>query len=218
MKLFNSLDEIYSGSIRLTDKGYECPVCGGLYKTAGGAERHYTKQSCHGYKNIFQDTQAESVLLDIFDKLMQVYGRGRKYTVTSLRKSKQYNSIARFYLFCYNNRIPKPSDYLMYVLSVTKWHSPFNGLSYAQKESMLVEFRKAKRVVYDDSASETFWEANKDDILSDNNFLFRSLEKGEIHFEYLFNQIDFDGFADSLTPPEVERLETFLESVSGEEI
>lgn len=217
MKLFNGIDEIYQQElITLPDGRFECPVCGRTYKRQGAAQDHLLKQDCHSYRNIFYDTNAEPVLLNIYTHLLSINRGSRKPTMRQLRACKQYNQIARFYLFCYQHQLPRPLDYLMYVLENTRWKTPYVGLSYAIKESMLTGFQEAKKEYCDDAANEDFWTRHEDQIQNDNNFVLRALEKGEIHISYLFSKLDVDAFFDRLSIFEQERLDRFLSTVVGE--
>lgn len=211
---FNSIEQIYSKGIIENDDTFECSVCGKTYKRESSAIKHFEAMNCHSYRNIFDGTEAENNMYNLFVSLLAIEGK-RCISRAKFQKSKLYTPIAKFMLFCHKHKIQDQGDYLTYVLENTYWKTVGMGLSNAIKDSSLKEYRKHK-VKFFNQHSEKFFNMNKERILTDTSFVLRSLERGDISHEYLFKQIDFDEFINMLSGVEIERLERYLIGVVGE--
>lgn len=209
---YNSFEKIYSKGIIYNDDNIECSVCGKTYKTEANAKKHFEQMNCHTYKNIFDGTEAENMMYEIFVSLLAIENK-RCISRAKFPKSKLYTPIAKFMLFCNKHKIQDHGDYLSYVLGNTYWKHLNVGLHNAVKDSVLKDYRKYKIKNFNKN-SEKFFNTNKEQIEQDTSFVLRSLERGDISYEYLFSVIDFDEFVNMLSGIEIERLERFLVNVN----
>jgi hypothetical protein len=100
-------------------------------------------------------------------------------------------------------------DYLSYVLESTYWKTVNMGVLNALKDSSLKEYR-SRRVKNSGKNDEKFFNTNKIRLVTDTTFVLRSLERGDISYEYLFDKIGVDTFLNKLNNVEIERLERLL--------
>ena len=212
MKLFNEIDEIYEkGIVPTSDGQFKCSVCGKIYKTQKNADKHIAKQNCHSYSSVFKGNQIEYKFFSVYNFLAGVEGE-TGYSFNRFRKSGRYTQIAKLYVFCSRNRLNDIEDYLVYILETYSLPNAYYSLVMGQKESVLVEYRNWLRRNVSNGDSYKFYNEYKEQ-LEDTSFVLRSLERGDIHYEFLFDKIDFDGFVEILSDIEKDRLESFLRTV-----
>lgn len=204
MKKFNTLDEVYKNGYRTNAKtgAHTCTVCGKTLKTESKMESHVNTRLCHDYKDIFMGTVTEA---DMF-KIFQCVSQAPQHSKAGFRKNRWYNIIARFWLFCYNNRIQDKYDYMMFVLKQVKYKHLTQGVQLACKQEYVSKWFKHRMINLSEDESETFWDHNKTILCDDIDYCLRSLERGDITIEVLFSHLDTDDFIDRLTPPQYHRL------------
>jgi hypothetical protein len=205
---YNSFEQIYSKGLVHHNDTIECSVCGKTYKRESTATTHFNKQNCHTYRNVFENTEAENTMYQIFVSLLAIEGK-RCVSRSKFEKSRLYSPIARFMLHCNKNKIMDQGDYLSYVLESTYWKTVNMGVLNALKDSSLKEYR-SRRVKNSGKNDEKFFNTNKIRLVTDTTFVLRSLERGDISYEYLFDKIGVDTFLNKLNNVEIERLERLL--------
>ncbi len=229
MKLFKNLGEIYKFGLNKTHlPGYpfECSVCRKKYKREGAAQKHVDKQDCFKYQDMFQGTLVEPILFDLFQQSMVTDSHGKFIaTLTKFRKSSSYTIYAKFWLFCFRNNMStiQINHFFCYLIdeSFRKYNS-YEGkklfssaiISKGTNETSLVEYRKAcinGNCTHD--ISNEFYEKYEETLGKDVTFTIRSLERGDITYKVLFDNIDFDEFVEKLSMAEQKTLESFLETV-----
>lgn len=212
---YNSLEKIYENGLIYNKDNIECSVCGKKYKRESTALKHFEKANCHTLQNVFKDTEAENVMYDIFISLLAIEGK-RCVSRVKFSKSRLYNPIAKFMLFCNTNKVMNHGDYLSYVLENTYWNHVSTGIGNALKDSVLKEYREHKKRNLNVD-NEKFYNSNKIRLVTDTTFVLRSLERGDISHDYLFDKIGFDTFVNKLNSIEIERLEKFLIGIRDNE-
>jgi len=218
MKLLNDLDEIYGDGVVIEGDGpYHCPVCGKKYVRDSSLTNHYNSRICHSYRDVFKNTITEDALLNIYMNIVAIYnitsgGHGGRVSMNSFRKSRYYNMVAKFYMFCYINNIRDQIDYLQFLFEKIKFNNTFQVLNVGIRESTLINYMTTRRLDRTDDACDAFYYANRE-LLGDNtSFTIRSLERGDIRYDYLFRKIDADKFFGKLTKTEANNLGAFLET------
>lgn len=212
MNLFKEIEQIYKDGIQYIDGKYVCPVCKKEYVRETSAQKHYDKQTCFSYRNLFEGSIVETKFFSIY-KFITGLENKRGYGFRKFKQSRYYTDIAKFYIFCLNNNIDNHDQYLEYVMLNSYCKTPLKCLYAAQRESTKQQYIEWCRLLNEENRNESFFESYKKYLGEDTEFTLRSLERGDIHCEYLFDRIDFDVFVSKLTKPETIRLEHFLNSM-----
>lgn len=209
-QLANDLDEIYSGEIIEKDGLYVCPVCQKEYKRKCSATRHFEARTCFKYQDLFRGKMVEMLFYQLHQKVCALDGN-KGLSMGKFRKSRQYTSIAKFYVFCHSNNV-NVDDYFDYAIHEFRYDTLASALVKAAKETELRRFRAETAHEYtSEDKDERYFNANEDWLGKDTGKTIRALERGDISIDYLFNQIDFDKFLDTLSKPEFVRIEQVLE-------
>ena len=209
---YNSLEEIYSKGILRDGEYYVCSVCDKKYKKESNIIAHFDAQDCFKYYHVFKGTPTEERFYKWY-MLSAALAGTRGYTLPKFRTSSQYTGIVNFYNFCVDNRICDMTDYFKFVINEFKYEPLNAALLHGTTDMMFKRYRRNVGKYIDDGRSKKFMEQNKKQLSKDTLFALRSLEKGELSYITLFEEIDFDVFVEKLSPIEYERFEQFLESV-----
>ena len=227
MKIFNDLDEIYKLGGIVTKDGIECSVCGKTYKRHTAFDKHFSKQDCFKYTDMFQGTLVEPMMYKLFEEAIHNDAHARFVpTLSKFRKSPLYSTISKFWLFCFRNNMSTSQTlhYFNYLMDESfKKYMSFEGkrqftstiLNNGSKENALKIYRtECARGLCTEAMSRDFYDKNKELLGEDVNFTLRALERGDITYDVLFGFIDFDEFTDRLSFAEQRQLETFFEKVA----
>lgn len=217
MKLFNTLDEIYSGEPYASPYGYRCPVCSKDFRTVKGVERHFAKRNCHKLTRVFKNTEGENTIYSLYRKLCRAEKRF-PYKLENFRDTRFYTIIGKFVLFCYSNTITDMEEYLFFVIRSSNPDQLIKGAVFATNERMLKRYREWKIHHVTDDQSRRFYNLHSQLLKTDINFVLRALEKGEISTSYYFSKISLFDFYDKLSDAQKYRFENLLKRVeaSGE--
>ena len=170
---------------------FTCPVCNKKYRTRAGLEKHMKQQDCAPATKIFADTLTEDLSLAFFKETVGEYNPKQRTSLKALRASKSYKPLMRYILHCMANK----QDPYMFFYWITKQKKPkyYNqALSMGLKDSTLIEYRNF--LIYNQHLieSEDFFEHNEQEVLNDDWFLVRSLERGDVGLDYCINSENID--------------------------
>lgn len=214
-KLFNELDDIYNKDIIDITNGHRCPVCDKVYKRKVSAEKHLTKKNCHSNRQVFRGTIAEDMFYQLYLNVATINATVTLSRVSFMRNNFYYNLIARYYMYCRNHNIQNIAGYIEWVLRTQYCKSnPYNSFRIAVRDDVYEEYHKRRRYLVTEEESQKFYNEHHDHLVCDTSYVIRCLENGNIHYEFLFNQIDADDFMGQLSDLEGERMQRFLSSVS----
>lgn len=212
LKRFNTLEDIYAKGILRDGDYHVCSVCGKKYKKEDNIKEHMDAQDCFKYYHVFQHTPTEELFYKWYTLSAGLSGT-RGYSLPKFRTSSQYSGIVSFYNFCMDHKISDMTDYFKFVINEFKYEPLNSALVHGRTEEMFKRYRRNIGKYVDNERSLKFLERNKKELKKDTVFALRSLEKGDISYITLFEEIDFDDFVDKLSPLEHDRFERFLESV-----
>jgi hypothetical protein len=213
----NDVEKLYeNGLISHSDGTFECPVCHKVYKRKSNAIAHLNKQDCYSLLDIFKNTANETRGLSLYKTLVSAVNPQARTSLNVFRKSRYYNPVMRYISFSAIHELGKLSeDYLDWLIQYKNFSNVNALLSNATKESFLREFRLFLQshgdIMID---SKTFIERYKQDLIDDQNFFIRSLEKGHLWIGYLTPDIfPIDDVYESLDLDYKFRFEKILEEI-----
>jgi len=212
LKRFNTLEEIYSGGILRDGDYHVCSVCGKKYKKENNIKVHFDAQDCFKYYHVFRNTPTEELFYKWYTMSAALSGTVG-YTMKKFRTTPQYSGIVTFYNFCMDHKISDMTDYFKFIIHEFRYEPLNSALVHGKTEKMFERYRRNIGKYIDEGKSNKFLEQNKKELKKDTVFALRSLEKGDISYVTLFDEINFNEFVDKLSSLEYERLERFLESV-----
>jgi len=212
LKRFNTIEEIYSKGILRDGEYYVCSVCAKKYKKEKNINEHFDKQDCFKYYHVFGNTPTEELFYKWY-MLSAALSGSRGYTMKKFRTSSQYSGIVTFYNFCTDHNISDMTDYFKFIIHEFRFEPLNSALNHGKTELMFARYRRNVGKYVDEHRSSVFLDKNRKQIHRDTVFALRSLEKGDISYTSLFEEISFDEFVEKLSPIEYDRFERFLESV-----
>ena len=213
IKLFNDIDDIYINKDVIEKDGvYICPICNHKAKRETTIQKHFVKKDCHTYKDIFKNTQTEKDLFNLYRTLLTLVDNNvRGFGIEQFRKQSSYTILAKFFLFCFTNKISMDS-YTNFCLDkfFNSVANPFIAISCGIKETVLQDFMLWRRMNGKKIDSIKFFEKNRSIITTDTSFALRILERGDVDIETFFQNLDFDSFITKLNNVQKTYLEIIL--------
>lgn len=192
VKLSNDVSYLYeSGLIENEDGTHTCPVCKKKYKNKKSAQKHLDKQDCYKIQDLFGGTEFEKQAFHLFKEILASTNPSARTTVSTFRKSKSYSQIVRFILFTSYHDVYDKGLYYSWLNDIIGIRYMTKILSEGIKESRLREFRRWLQSHPSYIDSETFLDRYKEDLIEDQHFFIRSIEKGHVSIEYLSKSNDF---------------------------
>lgn len=191
IKLLRDMDEVYNKQIKeLPAGGYICPVCGKSYVRKVAAENHLSNKDCHKLQDVIKDTLTEMRSYAIYKDVVSQVNPNAKVGLSQFRKSKLYNGFGRFSLFCTLHEIFDPLCYVDWLNQIKGYENLPLLLKKGAEEPILREFRLFSQVM-ELMDSEKFYGSYKEDLLTDDGFFVRSIEKAKISLKWLARKEDF---------------------------
>lgn len=186
-KFVNDVDHLYDQLVAQDSNGrFICPVCEKDYATRAGIHKHLAARDCAPTSLLFEGTVTEDVGLTFYQKTVGEFNPRARGTLIAFRKSRYYSAVLKFVLHCMNNKVD--SEMFFYWIKAAKRPRYYNqALSMGMKDSMLVEFRDHLIKNPELIDSESFFEQHRERLLSDNVFLTRALERGDISLPFCMN-------------------------------
>lgn len=196
----NDVSELYQQPVEQDAKGrFVCPVCDKPYATRAGIHRHMSEQDCAPANKLFADTVTEDVGYEFFIATVGYYNKNQRKGLGAFRKSKYYKAVLRATLHCMNNKVD--GTLFFEWIKLAKKPKYYNhALSLMMKDTVLVEFREHLVKNEELIESERFFEQNEEAVLSNDSFLIRAIERGDIGLDYAMghSSIDLNGRVDKL--------------------
>ncbi|WGH49631.1 hypothetical protein [Alishewanella phage vB_AspM_Slicko01] len=176
----NNIEPLYDAHIIKTFDGkFACPVCRKEAKKESTIQNHMDQRNCYSLINLCSDTVYEEIAI-LFCKEQEL-----NFNIATLRKSKFYNTILSFVLYACSLET-KPDLLYAYVDNEKPSKNFIQQIACADEWVDVLEFRRwlQRNSVLIDSAG--FFKANRQSCNHDI-FLQRSIIKGKISAEYIFN-------------------------------
>lgn len=191
LKLIQDIEAIYEKPIiELKNKSFICPVCGKSYMKQHSAELHLARKSCHKLKDIVTGTLTEARAYEIYKDVLSNVNPRARISMNGFKKSPMYNSFVRFVMFCTLHEVFDPLCYLDWLNQIKNLQNLPLLLKVGIEEATVREFRTFAQVM-ELMNSQKFFDAYKEDLLTDDGFLVRSLEKAKISIKWLARSEEF---------------------------
>lgn len=218
LKTMNDVNAVYDQGYKTLKTGqFLCPMCGKLYKHEYAIKKHMEKRSCHSMLDVIKDTVHEAKAYSMYKILIAALQPNARVTLESYRKSPMYSPVARFTMYCSLNEVFSCDTYLAWLNEIKGFKTVNVILQQAILDENLREFRIfAHR--HDLIPSDRFYDAYKNDLIEDDDFFIRSLERAKIGVRFLVAQKDFplDERCDKLPIDYRMRLQQLMDGVLGE--
>jgi hypothetical protein len=191
LKTMNDVNALYdAGMTKLKNGLLLCPVCGKTYKTEAPAKKHIEARSCHRMQDIIKDTMHEAKAYGMYKILISSLQPNARVTLNSFRKSPMYSPVARFTMYCSLHEVFSCDTYMAWLNEIKGIQNVNVLLQQALLDENLREFRIFAHV-HDLIPSEHFYQAYRDDLISDDEFFIRSLERAKVGVRFILKQDDF---------------------------
>ena len=181
------IDAIYEDKhlIEKSDGTFACPVCHKVYKRKTIAEKHLTKQDCHSALDVFKDTAYEKMAYDFYVNLLNENGhKWSRPTMSSFRKSKMYKQVNRFVLASIVYEADTGTLY-SFLNEIVGFKHTSAILSKGQDEKWIEEYRLFLHCHPEVGDSSNYYGKYEDELLSDEDFLIKSIQKAHISVGYI---------------------------------
>ena len=215
LKTLNDIDAVYDKGLKyLKNKLMICPVCEKSYSSETAAKKHLEARNCHKMQDVISGTVHETKAYAMYKVIISSMKPDAKISLTTFRKSPLYNQIARFTMFCSLHSVFDADVYLAWLNEVKGIENVSTVLKEGVREDNLREFRIFAQK-YDIIPSEKIYNAYRDDLLTDDDFLVRCIEKAQIGILFLADQPDFP-FEDRLASLPLDyqnRVEAVIEAI-----
>lgn len=194
IQLINDLNFLF-GQIDSLD--LSCPFCDKEYINKKSFDKHIqkaieTEYACAKPIYLFEDTATEEYGLQYYIDIMNMfYKKPVRVTMTSFRSSKIYASMCEYVLFTMEKKLGS-LEYMRYVFRQFKVLPKAPGviLKKAKEESTLAAYFKFRRHHQEIIMSKDFHDKHKETIETDDRFLMKSLRRGDVSFDYSFDNLN----------------------------
>lgn len=191
LKTLNDVDAVYdSGLKQLKNKLFVCPMCEKTYTCETSAKKHLDARNCHKMLDLIKDTVHETKAYAMYKVIISSMNPGAQISLGSFRKSPLYNQIARFTMFCSLHSVFDADVYLSWLNEIKKFDSVPVILKQGISEENLREFRLFAHK-FNIIPSEKIYNKYRDDLLTDDEYFVRCIEKAQIGLVFLLQQEDF---------------------------
>lgn len=191
LKTLNDIDAIYEkGLKRLKNNLLVCPVCEKTYSNEAAAIKHLNARSCHKMQDVIAGTVHETKAYAMYKVIISSMKPDAQITLNTFRKSPLYNPIARFTMFCSLHAVFDADVYLAWLNEVKGFENVNTVLKEGVREDNLREFRLFAQK-YNIIPSEKIYNAYREDLLTDDEYLVRCIEKAQIGLAFLASRDDF---------------------------
>lgn len=215
LRTMNDVNAVYDQGIKTLKNGLlVCPMCEKTYKNELAAHKHVNERNCHKMIDVVKDTLHETKGYGLYKNLIAALKPNAQLSLATFRKSPMYNSVMRFTMFCSLHEVFSSDIYVAFLNEIKKIEQVNAILSAGVKEENLREFRIFAQQ-YDLIPSESYYSKYRDDLINDDDFFIRSIEKSRIGLRFLAAQSDFD-FEDRFDKLPIDyqnRLKSILEQI-----
>ena len=209
---YHSMDSIYSEGVEKTSKGFECSVCGKLYKRENMANKHYEGRTCWNMVNLFKDTPSELTFIAIANVLLGRLRDVRAYTSMKLfRRSAIYQLVAKLVIYNTVHSIHDIDNYVLWGISKMP-SNPSMILNFLIKDRQdFSEFFNFRRSILTEKEQYQFFEQNFDKLIDNPAFMIRQVEKGWLTFEYISSRINIKRWMSNLSIIHTQKVRELLQ-------
>lgn len=191
LKTLNDIDSVYDKGLKhLKNKLMVCPMCEKSYSSEHAAKKHLDARSCHRMQDVIAGTVHETKAYAMYKVIISSMKPDAQISLNTFRKSPLYNPIARFTMFCSLHSIFDADVYLAWLNEVKGIENVNTVLKEGVREDNLREFRLFAQK-YNIIPSEKIYNAYREDLLNDDDYLVRCIEKAQISLAFLASQEDF---------------------------
>lgn len=191
MKTMNDVNAVYDQGLKTLKNGLMvCPVCEKTYQNELAARRHVDKRDCYKMQDIIGGTVHETKAYGLYKELIAAMSPKAQISISTFRKSPMYGPVSRFTMFCSLHEVYDSNSYLAYLNEVVKIEQVNTLLKAGLDEQHLREFRVYAHK-YDLIPSDKYYDNYRDDLLTDDEFLVRSIEKARVGLTFLAMRDDF---------------------------
>lgn len=191
MRTMNDVNAVYDqGLMQLKNKLFVCPVCKKTYSNELAGIKHVNKRGCYKMEDVVAGTVHETKGYALYQTLVAELQPNAKVDLKTFRKSPLFNGIMRFTMFCSLHSVFSVDVYLSWLNEIKKLEQINTILKEAVKEDNLREFRifAQKHALI---PSDLFYSRYRDDLIEDDEFFIRSIEKAQVGVTFLATQPDF---------------------------
>jgi len=191
LKTMNDVNAVYDRGLKyLKNKLIVCPMCEKTYSSESAAIKHLNARSCHRMRDLIEGTVHETKAYAMYKVIISNMKPDAQISLSTFRKSPMYNPISRFTMFCSLHSVFDADVYLSWLNEVKKIENVNVILKEGVREDVLREFRIFAQK-YNIIPSEKIYNMYRDDLLTDDEYLVRCIEKAQIGLVFLATRDDF---------------------------
>lgn len=191
VKTMNNIDALYDAGMKKLRNGLlVCPVCEKTYKCESSAKKHIEARDCHSMKDLVKGTVHEVKGYAMYQLLVSNLNPEARVSLQLFQKSPMYNPVMKFTMFCSLHAVFDCNVYLSWLNEIKKFVHVNQILKEGIREDNLREFRIFAQK-YDLIPSAKIYDAYREDLLTDDEYLVRCIEKAQIGLNFLAKQEDF---------------------------
>lgn len=191
LKTINDIDALYDKGLKKLKNGLlVCPVCEKTYSNEPAAIKHLNARSCYKMQDVISGTVHETKAYAMYKVIISSMKPTARISLSTFRKSPLYGPIARFTMFCSLHSVFDADVYLAWLNEVKGFENLHTVLKEGIREDNLREFRIFAQK-YNIIPSEKIYNAYREDLLTDDEYLVRCIEKAQIGLVFLASRDDF---------------------------
>lgn len=212
-KSMNDVDAAFDSGLKEVNGQFVCPVCGKTYKRKTAAEKHLNERNCADLKAIFSGTSTEMYAFNMYKTLVLDINPSAKVSYVTFKKSPHYNPAVRFAaVVAYHDLQPLAEQYMAWISLTRKANHVNQIFAYGIKPEVVRTFRIDAHV-HDLMDSEKFFDRYADELVVDESFLVRSLEKAKIGIKFVLTNQRLDSVLEKMQPDYMNRIADLTEMV-----
>lgn len=212
------VDEIYKRDIYDSPEGdFICPVCMSKFDKKSDCQEHLKEQKCLKMSRLFEDTKIENYVYLCFKETISHFKTSCINKINT--KSLQYfrNSFLSDYFFVLYFAVESHKvnldEFLEYIiLNVGEYLYPYHLSGYADN-SNIIRFKVWRRNNRNENKLKRFIINNRNK-LKDPDFILKSLETGNLTYDYIEKKVLKEEMLNKFTGPQLEYLQKLMEERS----
>lgn len=191
IKTMNDVGALYEKGMKKLKNGLlVCPVCEKSYRCELSANKHLNARNCHKMQDLVKGTLHETKGYAMYQLLVSNLNPSAKLSLQTFQKSPMYNPVMRFTMFCSLHSVFDCDVYLSWLNEVKGLEQVNTILKEGIREDNLREFRIFAQK-HSLMPSEKIYDAYREDLLTDDEYLVRCIEKAQISLKFLASREDF---------------------------
>lgn len=216
MQILNDIDKLYeiTPSHHKTMKGgYICPICNNPYVTEDGFVKHLAKKDCYDIKALVKGTSLEDTAYKWYVEVKESESGRAVYNINTFRKDRLFASYIKTVIYCIQNDETRFMKYLAYMMLVKNYKTVGGAMKAMLKVVHLREYRLYLQKV-NDIEDDAFIERYHDDLIDDQQFLVRSLEKAHLSI-HTFMEVGMTMLLEDMPIDYKDRIMAIVDHVKG---